>query len=96
MSACGSSTSIQSRESTLSLAIAEATRCRKCPQKDRAPNHTTPRGCSLLRVKRRTTPGGTGPGRAAVTDQSLRGFRRSPNVPWLLHTGLLVDPAQTM
>src|SRR5262249_21749749 len=68
--AIGSSGVIQSRESMLSEAMADATKCRRCPQNDRAPNHTTPRGCSLPRVKRRMMPVAGGPGRIAFISWS--------------------------
>ena len=62
-SAAGSSAVIQSRESTLSEAIAAEMRWRRCPQNDRAPNQTTPLGLSRPRTKRRTTCSDTGAGR---------------------------------
>ena len=49
----GASGTIHCRESTLSVAIALARRCRRCPQKELNPNHAIARGVARPRARRK-------------------------------------------
>src|SRR5580704_17620366 len=57
-SSAGASGTIHCRESTLSVAIALARRCRRCPQNELNPNHAMARGATRPRLRRCGESGG--------------------------------------